>query len=167
MPNIKLATFASRSKWIGQTFSWQSTQYHSHRHSAVNPFWVPAGFIPEPPTHFSLCQTMASNDSTLDHPFLSYLTALLSIYELGPDSRTLPPYDGPSDLQTDAIIGSLTSIVKRMYQAEPRERNEVQEVSLFMVFTVWPRFTMVSRLLLSYPRHRAPEVFVKSTSVPP
>ncbi|KAF7441355.1 hypothetical protein PC9H_001705 [Pleurotus ostreatus] len=70
---------------------------------------------------------MASDNAALDHPFLSYLAALLSVYELGPDARAPPPYDGPSDLQTDAIVGSLTSIVKRMYQAEASERNEVQE----------------------------------------
>ncbi|KAF9494428.1 hypothetical protein BDN71DRAFT_1373245, partial [Pleurotus eryngii] len=54
----------------------------------------------------------------LDHPFLSYLVALLSVYELGPNSAPPPRYDGPSDWQTDSIIRSLTAVAKRMYEAE-------------------------------------------------
>lgn len=111
----------------------------------------------------------ASDPSPLppsDRLFLSYLVALLSVYELGPDTGPLPAYDGPSDRQSDAIILSLASVIKRMYQAEAHARNEAQEVSLFTVFAVCLRFTMASRLVLNHPRRQAPEVFFRSGPVP-
>ncbi|KAL4267517.1 histidine kinase [Pleurotus pulmonarius] len=82
---------------------------------------------------------MAASDSPPlpppDHPFLSYLVALLSVYELGPNSAPPPRYDGPSDWQTDIIIRSLTAVAKRMYEAETevqhlttaKERSKTQE----------------------------------------
>ncbi|OCH92002.1 hypothetical protein OBBRIDRAFT_699861, partial [Obba rivulosa] len=54
------------------------------------------------------------------HPFLSHLVALLSIYELGPGplATPIPRYHGPSDWQTDTILRSLSAITRRMYTAE-------------------------------------------------
>ncbi|KAL4267524.1 hypothetical protein AB1N83_001077 [Pleurotus pulmonarius] len=81
----------------------------------------------------SLSRTMTSSDPSPlpppDHPFLSYLVALLSVYELGPNPGPLPAYDGPSDRQTDAIVRSLASVMERMYQAEAdaSRGNEARE----------------------------------------
>ena len=55
---------------------------------------------------------------SISSPFLSHLIALLSIYELGPNSAPPPRYDGPSDWQTDTIERSLAAVAKRMYAAE-------------------------------------------------
>jgi osomolarity two-component system sensor histidine kinase NIK1 len=50
--------------------------------------------------------------------FLSHLVALLSVYELGPSSASIPRYDGYSDKQTDIILKSLAAMARRMYTAE-------------------------------------------------
>ncbi|KAI0072318.1 hypothetical protein K474DRAFT_1557475, partial [Panus rudis PR-1116 ss-1] len=51
-------------------------------------------------------------------PFLSHLIALLSVYELGPFSTSIPKYEGPSDWQTQSILRSLDAMARRMYSAE-------------------------------------------------
>lgn len=56
--------------------------------------------------------------SSITHPFLSHLVAVLSVYELGPHPTPLPRYDGPKDWQTDAIERSLASVARRMHTAE-------------------------------------------------
>ena len=53
-----------------------------------------------------------------EHPFVSHLIALLSVYELGPSSTPVPKYEGPSDWQTQTILRSLGAIARRMYTAE-------------------------------------------------
>lgn len=55
---------------------------------------------------------------SLQHPFVSHLIALLSVYELGPSSAPVPKYEGPSDWQTQSILRSLGAMARRMYTAE-------------------------------------------------
>ncbi|KAI0071451.1 hypothetical protein K474DRAFT_1606917, partial [Panus rudis PR-1116 ss-1] len=57
-------------------------------------------------------------EQTLQHPFISHLIALLSVYELGPSSTPVPKYEGPSDWQTQSILRSLGAMAQRMYTAE-------------------------------------------------
>ncbi|KAK0506475.1 two-component histidine kinase Le.nik1-like protein [Armillaria luteobubalina] len=59
---------------------------------------------------------MASYDP--GDPFRSHLIALLSAYALGPGSFSLPKYTGPSDWQTDSILGTLSDFAGRMNRAE-------------------------------------------------
>ena len=52
-------------------------------------------------------------------PFRAHLVALLSIYELGPFPGTpIPRYEDPSDWQTESILKSLSTLVRRMSSAE-------------------------------------------------
>ncbi|KAG9225601.1 hypothetical protein CCMSSC00406_0003104 [Pleurotus cornucopiae] len=64
---------------------------------------------------------MASNDSTLDHPFLSYLTALLSSYQLGPDSRTPPPCDGAQRKNLSFSSQRITFPVQGVFIAQVKD----------------------------------------------
>ena len=51
--------------------------------------------------------------------FVSHLAALLAVYDHGPQaSIPAPHYDGPTDLRTDTILKSLSTIVHRMWTAE-------------------------------------------------
>lgn len=51
--------------------------------------------------------------------FISHLASILAAYDLGyRPSLPLPLYDGPTDLRTDTILNSLSSIVHRMWAAE-------------------------------------------------
>lgn len=59
-----------------------------------------------------------SANSSLQHPFVSHLIALLSVYELGPSSTPIPKYEGPSDWQSQSILRSLGAMARRMYTAE-------------------------------------------------
>jgi len=71
---------------------------------------------------------MPQSSCVPEHPFLSHLVALLSIYDLEPNPRAsagtpaipLPRYEGPRDLQTDAIERSLAKIAHRMRLAEEK-----------------------------------------------
>lgn len=67
---------------------------------------------------------MSQSSSVPEHPFVSYLVALLSIYELesNPNAPTipLPSYEGPRDFKTDIIERSLAKIVHRMHIAEEK-----------------------------------------------
>jgi len=71
---------------------------------------------------------MPQISSVPEHPFLSHLVALLSIYDLEPNPKAsagtpaipLPRYEGPRDLQTDAIERSLAKIAHRMRHAEEK-----------------------------------------------
>lgn len=74
--------------------------------------------------------TMSQSSSVPEHPFLSHLLGLLSVYELECDidlkaSAVIPPiplprYEGPRDVQTDAIECSLARIIHRMRVAEAK-----------------------------------------------
>lgn len=50
-------------------------------------------------------------------PFVSHLAALLVAYDLGPQP-SIPHYNGPTDLRTDVILNSLSSMARRMWAAE-------------------------------------------------
>ena len=71
---------------------------------------------------------MQQSSSVSEHPFLSHLVALLSICDLEPNPKAspdssailLPRYEGPRDLQTDAIERSLARIVHRLRLAEEK-----------------------------------------------
>jgi osomolarity two-component system sensor histidine kinase NIK1 len=71
---------------------------------------------------------MPQATSVPEHPFLSHLVALLSIYDLEPNPKAsagtpaipLPRYEGPRDLQTDAIERSLAKIALRLRHAEEK-----------------------------------------------
>ena len=71
---------------------------------------------------------MPQSSCVPEHPFLSHLVALLSIYDLEPNPNAsagtpaipLPRYEGPRDLQTDAIERSLAKIAYRMRSAEEK-----------------------------------------------
>ncbi len=71
---------------------------------------------------------MPQSSCVPEHPFLSHLVALLSIYDLEPNPNAsagtpalpLPRYEGPRDLQTDAIERSLAKIAHRMRSAEEK-----------------------------------------------
>lgn len=71
---------------------------------------------------------MPQSSCVPEHPFLSHLVALLSIYDLEPNPKAsagtpaipLPRYEGPRDLQTDAIERSLAKIAHRMRLAEEK-----------------------------------------------
>jgi len=72
--------------------------------------------------------TVPQSSCVPEHPFLSHLVALLSIYDLEPNPMAsagspaipLPRYEGPRDLQTDAIERSLVNIAHRMCLAEEK-----------------------------------------------
>jgi hypothetical protein len=51
--------------------------------------------------------------------FVSHLASLLAAYDLGPhQSIPVAHYDGPTDLRTDTILKSLSTITHRMWAAE-------------------------------------------------
>jgi len=74
--------------------------------------------------------TMSQRSGVPEHPFLSHLLALLSVYELesnidpkpsaGTPAIPLPRYEGPRDFQTDAIERSLANLAHRMHVAEEK-----------------------------------------------
>jgi hypothetical protein len=82
---------------------------------------LPSSPTPPPPLP-PHSPTMPQSSSVPEHPFLSHLVALLSIYDLEPNPKAsagtpaipLPRYEGPRDLQTDAIERSLAKIAHRM-----------------------------------------------------
>jgi methyl-accepting chemotaxis protein len=71
---------------------------------------------------------MSQSSCVPEHPFLSHLVALLSIYDLEPNPKAsagspaipLPRYEGPRDLQTDTIERSLAKVAHRMRLAEEK-----------------------------------------------
>jgi hypothetical protein len=51
--------------------------------------------------------------------FISHLATLLAVYDSGPRAAlSVPQYDGPTDLRTDTILKSLSTMALRMWTAE-------------------------------------------------
>ena len=64
-------------------------------------------------------------------PFVSHLTSLLAVYDLGTQSSIpVPQYDGPTDLYKDAILKSLSTMAHRMWAAEDALEKHVRRISL-------------------------------------
>ncbi|CAL1702932.1 unnamed protein product [Somion occarium] len=66
---------------------------------------------------------------SLQHPFVSHLIALLSVYELGPSSAPVPKYEGPSDWQTQSILRSLGAMARRPDTKKRRSVGDSPPVS--------------------------------------